>query len=124
MSITLVDGPDRSLKVDAWNWGVLISTIEQARPALFQDVELRRMRSGGAELPAGAVELLRRHLEASVLPRIGPGERMLHDLSVTDEPDDGTFHRDQLERNYSLQREVLVTVIDFLSSARGPVTLR
>jgi hypothetical protein len=125
MSIDLVDSQGRSLTVNAWNWGLLHFTIECARPALFPDADFRdRLRSGGAELSTDQVGLLCQYLDEVVLPRIGPGQRMLHDLSVTNEPDDGTFHRDQLEKYYSLHHDVLVSVIRFLRDAHAPVAVR
>jgi hypothetical protein len=53
--------------------------------------------------------------------RLGEGERLLADGTVTDVPDDGTFYRDDLTKNYSVRRETLVRIIDFLRSATGPV---
>jgi hypothetical protein len=60
-------------------------------------------------------------LKEVVLPLLKPGERLLHDFTVTSEPDDGTFHRDQPERNYSLHHEVLLAVIAFLEESEPPV---
>jgi hypothetical protein len=54
---------------------------------------------------------------------LAPGQRLLHDLSVTDEPDDGAFHRDRLEKNYSLHHDVLVAVIQFLRETGGPIAV-
>ncbi len=124
MSIILSDVQDRSLDVNAWNWGVLHFAVSCAKPPLFAGSDvLARLRSGGAKLSADQVELLYHYLKEVVLPRIEPGHRMLHDLSVTDEPDDGTFYRDELERNYSLHHDVLVSVIDFLRDAQAPVVV-
>ena len=44
-------------------------------------------------------------------------------MTVTSEPDDGTFHRERLELNYSLRRDVLVGVVEFLKAATGQVTV-
>jgi hypothetical protein len=35
----------------------------------------------------------------------------------------GTFHRDALEKNYSLHHDTLVAVLEFLNSATAPVRL-
>jgi hypothetical protein len=125
MSIELVDSEGRSLPVSVWHWGLLHSTVECARPPLFTDAGfLDQLRLGGADLAADQVNELREYLETVVLPRIGPGCRMLHDLSVTDQPDDGTLFREPRERNYSLPHEALVSVVEFLRHARAPVGVR
>jgi hypothetical protein len=89
---------------------------------LFSDEKLLFMlRHGGAELSHEQVVDLYTFLEDEVLPRLQPGQRMFFDLSITDEPDDGTFFRDDLDKNYSLQYEVLLSVIDFLRTTKAPV---
>ena len=122
MSVTLTDNERNSLRVNAWNWGVLHYTLVCSKPPLFDDEELLTLlRSGGAELAEVDVELVAYYLRQVVLPMIKPGERMFYDLTVTDEPDDGTFYRDDLERNYSLHHDVLMAVIEFLEQAIAPV---
>ncbi len=61
------------------------------------------------------------YLVGAVLHKLRPGQRMLMDFSVTNEPDDGTFYRDDLEKNYSLHYNVLVSILDFLHEAEAPV---
>ncbi|KAB8141206.1 hypothetical protein F8S13_20620 [Chloroflexia bacterium SDU3-3] len=122
MSITLTDADGASLDVNAWNWGVLHYTLACCTPPLLPDEELLdQLRFGGVELAAAEAAEIRQYLLAVVLPRIGPGERMLADLSVTNVPDDGTFYRDDPAKNYSLSHEVLVSVIEFLGRARPPI---
>jgi len=124
MSIRLRDTRGRSLAVNAWNWGVLHFAVECSRPPLFPDEGFRELlRSGGTELSAEQADELRQYLEEVVLPLLAPGQRLLHDLSVTDEPDDGAFHRDRLEKNYSLHHDVLVAVIQFLRETGGPIAV-
>jgi hypothetical protein len=125
MSIVLEDGAGHSLKVNAWNWGVLHFAVECARPPLFHDEDFMvALRHGGAELDAAQVAALRDFLADVVLPRLAPGERLQHDLSTTSAPDDGTLHRDDLRKNYSLRHDVLVAIIDFLKQASAPVHVR
>jgi hypothetical protein len=125
MSITLTDSQGRSITVNAWNWGVLHYTVERSRPALFPDEQfLEGLRYGWVELSSVQADLLRRYVQDAVLPLLKPGQRMLFDLSITDEPDDGTFYRDHLEKNYSLQYETLVSVIEFLRDGVPPIAVR
>jgi len=80
--------------------------------------------SADGDFDATAVSLLAAFLEEQVLPHLHAGERMLLDGSTTDIPDDGTLYDgEDVALNYSLDREVLLTVIRFLREASGPVTI-
>ena len=121
MSVILTDDEEKLLKVNAWNWGVLHHTLVCCRPRLLDEQLLEQLRFGGVELAADEIEAIRSFLREVVLPRIKPGQRMLFDFSVRSEPDDGTFYRDALEKNYSLHHDALVSVIEFLDHASAPV---
>jgi hypothetical protein len=124
MSVILEAPDGRDLKVNAWNWGVLHHLV--ARAGLFPDEvwEPKRTNGGGA-LDADQVRSLVAFLAERVRPLIAPGARMFFDGTTTEVPDDGTFYRaeNELWKNYSLTREMLDRVIEFLESARGPVTV-
>jgi len=122
MSVILTDSDEKSLQVNAWNWGVLHYALVCCKPKLFEDEQLlEQLRFGGVELGEGEINAMRDYLREVILPRIQPGERMFLDFTVTDKPDDGTFYRDELEKNYSLHHSVLVEVIEFLDHAKVPV---
>ncbi len=123
MSVEIECADGRSLKVNAWNWGVLHHLV--AEEGLLPDEVWAHLRSGGGELEAAQVTVLAGFLERAVLVRLAPDERIFFDGTVTDVPDDGTFYRaeDELWRNYSLHHDVLTCVIAFLRAADGPVTL-
>ena len=124
MSVILTDTEGKTLQVNAWNWGVLHYTLACCQPKLLEDDQLlEQLRFGGVELSDLEVAEIRSYLRDVVLPRIKPGERMLYDLTVTDEPDDGTFYREELAKNYSLHYDVLVAVIAFLEEARPPISV-
>jgi hypothetical protein len=124
MSVILKDTQGKSVQVNAWNWGVLHFAVECAKPPVFEDNDfLDRLRFGGVTLTKAQADSLFVYLAETVLPRLQPGQRMLTDFSVTDEPDDGTMHHDDLEKNYSLHYEVLVSVLDFLADAQAPITI-
>jgi hypothetical protein len=123
MAIDITDSCERSLRVNAWNWGVLHHLVASAN-LLPSEVWEPARHGCGAGLDGPQVELLAEFLEAKVLPRLRPKERMFLDGTVTDVPDDGTFYREpnELWRNYSLQREVVESIVAFLRAANGPVT--
>ena len=122
MSFSLEDAKEDEFRINAWNWGVLHCLVEEAKIFPNETWEPARY-NAGAELDAEQVKLLADFLEQTVLPRLHPGERMYHDGSVTDEPDDGTFFREEGEmwKNYSLHHSVLLGVIEFLRQAEAPV---
>jgi hypothetical protein len=122
MSVILAAPDGRTLKVNAWNWGVLHHLVERA--GLFPDeVWVPKRYNGGGALDGDQVTRLADFLSEKVVPLIGAGERMFFDGSTTDVPDDGTFYRaeDELWKNYSLQRDVLDDVIKLLRTAGGSV---
>jgi hypothetical protein len=122
MSVRLADSAGLSLKVNAWNWGVLHYAITCAQPPLFDDQDLvDGLRQGGAELDESQVRKLHHFLNEVIRPMIPVGHRMMVDFSTTSEPDDGTLYTDDLSRNYSLRQDVLLSVIDFLATAQAPV---
>ena len=114
---------DRSLDMNAWNWGVLHHVVDVA--GIFPGEVWEPVRSGGGTLEADQVTALAGFLADRVLPHIAPGQRMFPDGTITDVPDDGTFYREPSEmwKNYSLHHEVLVEAIEFLRGAGGPITI-
>lgn len=120
MSIILTTEDGRQLQVNAWNWGVLHYLVERA--GLFrEEVWIPRRTNGGGSLNAREVGLLAAFLNDFILPRLRAGERMFHTGEITAEPDDGTSYREESEkwRNYSLHRDVLEAVIQFLRQTKG-----
>jgi hypothetical protein len=124
MSFQLETSDGRSLTVNVWNWGTLHHHV--ARAGILPEGDWEPMRfNGGGELAPEQVQALASFLEGELLPKLGEGQRMFFDGSVTDVPDDGTLHRGEAElwKNYSLSRAVLVEVIGLLKSATGPVSI-
>jgi|RhiMetdeSRZDD1v2_1073273.scaffolds.fasta_scaffold828459_1 hypothetical protein len=121
MSITL-SASNGDLKINAWNWGVLHALVASA--AVFpEEIWESKRYNGGGVLDSDQIAVLADFLESNVLPSIAVGQRMFFDGTVTAEPDDGTFYREESElwRNYSLHHDVLVDIIGFLHASAGPV---
>ena len=124
MSVILEDSQGKSIQVNAWNWGVLHYAVACAKPPVLDDQDfLELLRFGGVSLSEEQADGLLVYLVNVVLPRLKPGQRMLTNFSVTDEPDDGTLHKDNLEKNYSLHYDVLVSVVQFLREAQAPINV-
>ena len=122
MSFILEDARGQTLCVNAWNWGTLHHAVACATPPIFDDEDLLDLlRYGGAVLSQSQIDALYRYLNEEILPQLSVGQRMLADLSISVEADDGAFHRDDLTKNYSLQHEVLLAVVQFLQHAQVPL---
>jgi hypothetical protein len=119
MSVRLVSA-NADLKVSAWTWGPIHDLVASAGILPADLWEMTRYNCS-AELDQQQVATLADFLQARILVRLGDGERLLADGTVTDVPDDRTLYRDDLARNYSVHREMLVRIIDFLRAAKGPV---
>lgn len=124
MTIDLETSDGRALSVNAWNWGTLHHIVACADVFETELWEPMRFNCGGTLQPA-QVAALADFLAQRILPRLADGERVLVDGTITAVPDDGTFYREAAEqwRNYSLHRDVLVDIIEFLRSAPGPVSV-
>src|SRR5690349_10478534 len=124
MSVILESPDGRELKVNAWSWGALHAIVASAELFPAAVWEPKRSNGGGA-LDARQVAILADFLSDRPLPRLREGERIFGDGTVTAAPDDGTLYRDEANRwrNYSLHRDVLIEVIEFLRRAAGPVTV-
>ena len=122
MSFSLEDAKEAEYRVNSWNWGVVHHLVGRAKILPDEDWEPARY-NAGAEYCAEEIGLVANFLEGVILPKLQPGQRMYFDGSVTDEPDDGTFYREENEmwRNYSLHHSVLVEIIEYLRRAEAPV---
>lgn len=120
MGISLTSA-NSSLSINWWTWGPLHALVANAAILPEDHWETTRYNCS-TELSLQQVEILANFFELQVLPRLGTGERLLSDGTVTDLPDDGTLHRDDLSMNYSVHRESLVSIIGFLRAASGPVS--
>jgi hypothetical protein len=122
MSIVISSEDGKRLPMNAWNWGVLHHLVEQA--GIFPEDVWEPARYIGTDLDRAQVCALIDFLEGRVLPGLAPNERLFPDGTKAGLPDDGTFFREPSEqwKNYSLQRAVLVDLLDLLKTSSGPVS--
>ncbi len=94
-----------------------------AKPPIFEVEVLCLLRYGGVHLERDEDQVRKLHdfLSEVIRPTIPLGQRMTFDFSITSEPDDSTFYRDDLGKNYSLHHDVLVNIINFLATAHAPI---
>src|SRR5262245_4999292 len=108
------------LNVNVWRWGATMGLIQQSS-ILESGVEIFGERMVFAKNDS-CLELAD-WFEANVLSTLEDGSRRKMDGTVTSEPDDGTFHRDDLAENYSVDREWLLNFVRFLRECGGFNTL-
>jgi len=75
----------------------------------------------GTKMDLAEAHLIGEKVRDEILPKVGPGKRMYADGTVTEEPDDGTFFKDDDEqwKNYSVDHEWLKDFSEFCLRSKG-----
>jgi hypothetical protein len=123
MSFTLIDLGHENFEFSAnvWNWKAALEIIRSLD--IIGEGALRQMNynATGVKISIDDAHEIGSRIKKEFLPRVGPGQRMFSDLSVTDAPDDKTLHRDDDEqwKNYSVTNEWLTEFADFCLRSKG-----
>ena len=103
---------------NVWNWKAAVEIIKSLD--IIDDSKIRQMgyNAMGIKIDADDAQLIAKKIRTNILPQLEPNKRMFSDLSITDEPDDGTIYRDEDEQWKTI---VLATfgLRIFLSFANG-----
>ena len=106
-----------AIKVSSWSWSTTVELIRRSG-ILLVDSEIFED-SSYLEVPEPKAPLIADWIEQNILADVPTGSRVKLDGSLTSEPDDGTFHRDNLEENYSADTTWLVEFVNFLRKCEG-----
>jgi hypothetical protein len=122
MGVILADSvlEERSEYCNWWNWRPTVELIRAS--GLLDNERLELMGyNAGAEVTEQEARAISKFLEDRVLSGLNSDERVLLDLAVTGEPDDGTFYRDPEEhhKNYGASREWLQKFAAFCKECHG-----
>ena len=123
MSFTLFDLGSENYQFSAsvWNWKALLEVIKSLD--VVSEGKLRQMsyNATGVKIAAEDAQMIGEALAAKILPRLQPNKRIYADLSITDEPDDMTLHKDQDEqwKNYSIGYDQVREFAEFCSRSKG-----
>lgn len=123
MSFTLSDLGSEGYEFNAnvWNWKAALEVIRSFD--ILGDGTMRQMayNATGVKLSMEQAHEIGERIRNEVLPRLAPNKRMYADLSITDEPDDMTLHRDDDEqwKNYSISHDWLADFADFCIRSKG-----
>jgi hypothetical protein len=111
---------DHKLMCNWWNWRPtleLIAThVEGLEP---EQIERMGLTGGSGRLTKAQAQAFARALRTKVLPAIPAGGRMLYNGTITAEPDNGTFYREELEKNYTATKIWLENFCSFLERCDG-----
>ena len=123
MSFTLMDLGSESfeLRANVWNWKPAVEIIKSFD--IVDEGKLRQMNynATGAQFSHEEAQAIGEKIRDEILPRLAPNKRILLDLSVTDQPDDGTLYRDEDEqwKNYSASYDWLKDFSEFCLKSKG-----
>lgn len=109
-----------SLPVNYWNWHPTVELIERMGLVDKDRIALMHMPFTGVRVTESEARAIGAKFRTEILPSIPETGRVLHDGSVTTEPDDGTMHYgDEAHKNYSATRSWLTKFADFCDRCGG-----
>jgi hypothetical protein len=123
MSFTLMDLSSENFEFQAnvWNWKTTLEIIKSFD--VISEGKLRQMayNATGVKLEQDEAQIIGEKIRDKILPLVAPNKRIYMDLSVTDEPDDGTLYRDEDEqwKNYSTDHDWLKEFSEFCLKSKG-----
>lgn len=123
MSFTLTDLSSENFEFSAnvWSWKAAVEVIRSLD--ILSEGTLRQMgyNATGVKISMNDAHEIGTRIRDEFLPRLAPNKRMYSDLSITDEPDDMTLHRDDDEqwKNYSVTHEWLAEFAEFCLRSKG-----
>ena len=123
MSFTLTDLGSESFEFTAnvWNWKATLEIIRSLD--IIGEGAMRQMNynATGVTISIEDAHMIGNRIQNEFLPKLVPNKRIYSDLSITDEPDDMTLHRDGDEqwKNYSVTHDWLKDFADFCLKSKG-----
>lgn len=123
MSFTLTDLGSESFEFNAnvWNWKATLEIIRSLD--IIGEGAMRQMNynATGVKISMEDAHAIGTRIQTDFLPKLAPDKRIYSDLSITDEPDDMTLHRDGDEqwKNYSVTHDWLKEFTEFCLKSKG-----
>ena len=123
MSFTLHDLGTEGVEfpVNIWNWKAALELIRSMDILSEGTVRQMNYNATGAKISLSDAHEIGSRIRSEFLPRLVPNKRIYADLTITDEPDDMTLHRDNDEqwKNYSVSHDWLNEFADFCLKSNG-----
>lgn len=123
MSFTLTDLGSESFVFNAnvWNWKTALEIIRSMD--IIGEGAMRQMNynATGVKISLKDAHEIGFRIQQEFLPKLAPDKRIYSDLSITNEPDDMTLHRDGDEqwKNYSVSHDWLKDFAEFCLKSKG-----
>ncbi len=123
MSFTLTDLGSESFEfnVNVWNWRAALELIRSLD--ILSEGALRQMNynATGVKISMMDAREIGSRIQTEFLPRLAPDKRIYADLTITDQPDDMTLHRDNDDqwKNYSVGHDWLKEFSEFCLKSKG-----
>lgn len=123
MSFTLLDlgAENFEFSANVWNWRTTLEIIKSFD--VLSDGKLRQMEynATGVKIEKEEAHTIGEKIQSEILPKLAPDKRIFSDLTVTDEPDDGTLYKDEDDqwKNYSANHDWLKDFSDFCLKSKG-----
>ena len=123
MSFTLIDqgNEGHEFTTNVWSWKAALEMIRSFE--IVSEGALRQMayNATGVKVSRDDAHEIGSRIRDEIMPKVGPGQRIFGDMTVTDTPDDMTLHRDSDEqwKNYSATHEWLKEFSDFCLRSKG-----
>ena len=123
MSFTLHDLGSEGIEFPAniWNWKAVLELIRSMDILSEGTVRQMSYNATGAKISLSDAHEIGSRLKTEFLPKLAPNKRIYADLTITDEPDDMTLHRDNDEqwKNYSVSHDWLKDFAEFCLRSKG-----
>jgi len=124
MSFTITDtgSPNNEVRTNVWNWKPTLEIIRAIGAVDEPRLKQMQYNATGTSVSQDEAEEIGAAVRARYLSKLAPHQRIRLDLSVTDEPDDGTLYSgDDKEawKNYGATYAWLEEFAAFCSSCKG-----
>jgi hypothetical protein len=121
MGITLSDRGRRlpPFFVNFWHWRTIVEAVRRLEVLPVGVVDRLHEQFTGSGLAETEARQVAAGITQALLTSLRAGDRLLLDGTVTQEVDDGTFHRVDEDENYGTNREVLAKFAAFCEACAG-----
>jgi len=124
MSFTFIDSGSQNNEIhtNVWNWKPTLEVIKDLDVITEQRVRQMQYNATGFSISADEAGLIANGIRTKYLSKMKPEDRVRTDLSITDEPDDGTLYRgddSQSWKNYGATYDWLKEFSDFCLNCKG-----
>lgn len=104
-----------------WNWRVAVAVIRDLN--VVDEFQTKRMleTASGIKVEKDEAREIGRRIRDEVLPKLSPDKRIFENLTITAEPDDGTFygHGEESWKNFSAGYRWMEDFADFCIRSEG-----